>query len=96
MNRGTCDNDEDDDDDDDGGGGGVGRVMLVVVVEVVMGRVGLIGQGRMGMGRQIVSVDVVVVMESLSPRCVIELLMFPELLVLLWGTPQGLVTPARV
>ena len=95
MNRGTCDNDEDDD-DDDGGGGGVGRVMLVVVVEVVMGRVGLIGQGRMGMGRQIVSVDVVVVMESLSARCVIELLMFPELLVLLWGTPQGLVTPARV
>ena len=35
MNRGTCD-----DDDDDGGGGGVGRVMLVEVVEVVMGRVG--------------------------------------------------------
>ena len=94
MNRGTCDND--DDDNDDGGGRGVGRVMLVVVVEVVMGRVGLIGQGRMGMGRQIVSVDVVVVMESLSARCVIELLMFPELLVLLWGTPQGLVTPARV
>ena len=38
MNRGTCDND--DHDDDDGGGGSVGRVMLVVVVEVVMGRVG--------------------------------------------------------
>ena len=95
MNRGTCDND-DDDDNDDSGGRGVGRVMLVVVVEVVMGRVGLIGQGRMGMGRQIVSVDVVVVMESLSPRCVIELLMFPELLILLWGTHQGLVTPARV
>ena len=95
MNRGTCDND-DNEDDDDGGGGGVGRVMLVVVVEVVMGRVGLIGQGRMGMGRQIVSVDVVVVTESLSPRCVIELLMFLELLILLWGTPQGLVTPASV
>ena len=28
--------------------------------------------------------------KSLSPRCVIELLM------LVWGTPQGLVTPARV
>ena len=40
MNRGTCDNDDDDDDDDGGGGGGVGRVMLVEVVEVVMGRVG--------------------------------------------------------
>ena len=38
MNRGTCDND--DDDNDDGGGRGVGRVMLVAVVEVVMGRVG--------------------------------------------------------
>ena len=50
----------------------------------------------MGMGRQMVSVDVVVVMESLSPRCVIELLMFLELLMLLWGTPQGLFTPARV
>ena len=36
MNRGTCGND---DDDDDGGGGSVGRVMLVVV-EVFMGRVG--------------------------------------------------------
>ena len=35
MSRGTCDKD-----DDDGGGGGVGRVMLVEVVEVVMGRVG--------------------------------------------------------
>ena len=34
MNRGTCDK------DDDGGGGGIGRVMLVEVVEVVMGRVG--------------------------------------------------------
>ena len=77
MNRGTCVNDEDD--DDDAGGGGVNRVMLVVVVEVVMGRVGLIGQGRMGMGRQIVSVDVVVVTESLSPCCLIELLMFLEL-----------------
>ena len=44
MNCGRCDND---DDDDDGGGGG-GRVMLVVVVEVVMGRVGRIGQGRRG------------------------------------------------
>ena len=44
----------------------------------------------MGMGRQVVSVDVVVVTESLSPRCVIELLM------LLGGTPQGLVPPARV
>ena len=44
----------------------------------------------MGMGRQRVSGDVVVVTESLSPRCVIELLM------LLWGTPQGLFTPARV
>ena len=38
MNRGTCDND--DDDNDDSGGRGVGRVMLVAVVEVVMGRVG--------------------------------------------------------
>ena len=38
MNRGTCDND--DNNDDDGGGWGVGRVMLVEVVEVVMGRVG--------------------------------------------------------
>ena len=38
MNHGTCDNDEDD--DDDGSGGGVGRVMLVEVVGVVMGRVG--------------------------------------------------------
>ena len=36
MNRGTCDND--DDDNDDSCGRGVGRVMLVV--EVVMGRVG--------------------------------------------------------
>ena len=36
MNRGTCDND----DNDDGGGGGVGRLMLVEVGEVVMGRVG--------------------------------------------------------
>ena len=44
----------------------------------------------MGLGRQMVSVDVVVVTESLSPRCVIELLM------LLWGTPQGLFTPTRV
>ena len=50
----------------------------------------------MGMGRQMVSVDDVVVMESLSPCCVIELLMFLESLLLLWGTPQGLVTPARV
>ena len=41
-------------------------------------------------------VDVVVVTESLSPRCVIKLLMFLELLMLLWGTPQGLVTPAHV
>ena len=38
MNRGTCDNDNNY--DDDGGCRGVGRVMLVVVVEVVMGRVG--------------------------------------------------------
>ena len=38
MNRGTCDND--DDDNDDSGGRGVGRVMPVLVVEVVMGRVG--------------------------------------------------------
>ena len=38
MNRGTCDND--DNNDDDGGGWGVGRVMLMEVVEVVMGRVG--------------------------------------------------------
>ena len=45
----------------------------------------------MGMGRQMVSVDVVVVTESLSPRCVIKLLMFLELLILLLGTPQGLV-----
>ena len=37
MNRGTCDNYDHDDDD---GGGSVGRVMLVVVVEAVMGRVG--------------------------------------------------------
>ena len=43
-----------------------------------------------------VNVDVVVVTESLSPCCAIELLMFLELLMLLWGTPQGLVTPARV
>ena len=50
----------------------------------------------MGMGQQMVSVDVVVVTESLSRRCVIELLMFLELLMLLWGTPKGLVTPARV
>ena len=33
---------------------------------------------------------------SLSPRCAIELLMFLELLMLLWGSPQGLVTPARL
>ena len=39
MNRGTCDND-DDDDIDDSGGRGVCRVMLVVVFEVVMRRVG--------------------------------------------------------
>ena len=58
----TCDNDDDDDDDD--GGGGVGRVMLVVVVEVVMGRVGRIGYRHMGMGHQMVSVDVVVVTEE--------------------------------
>ena len=63
MNRGTCDND--DGDDDDGGGGVGGRAMLVVVIEVVMKRVGRIGQGRMGMGRRMVGVDVVVVMESL-------------------------------
>ena len=50
----------------------------------------------MGMGRQMVSVDVVVVMESLSPCCVREVLMFLELLMLLWGTPQGLFTPACV
>ena len=50
----------------------------------------------MGMGRQMVSVDDVVVKESLSPWCVIELSMFLELLMLLWGTPQRLVTPARV
>ena len=50
----------------------------------------------MGMGRQLVSVDVVVVTESLSACCVIELLMFLEPLMLLWGTPQGLVTRARV
>ena len=93
MNRGTCDND-DDDDNDDSGGRGVGRVMLVVVVEVVMGRVGLIGQG--GMGRQTMSVDVVVVTGSLSPCCVIELLMFLKRLMLLWGTPQGLVSSPRV
>ena len=31
-----------------------------------------------------------------SPRCAIELIMFLELLMLLWGSPQGLVTPARV
>ena len=54
MNCGRCDND---DDDDDGGGGG-GRVMLVVVVEVVMGRVGRIGQGQRGMGRRMVGVAV--------------------------------------
>ena len=39
MNRGTSDN-NDDDDNDDSGGRGVGRVTLVAVVEVVMGRVG--------------------------------------------------------
>ena len=33
------------------------------------------------------SVDVVVVTESLSCRCIIELLMFLEVLLLLWGTP---------
>lgn len=44
MNCGTCD-------DDDVGGGGGGRVTLVVVFYVVMGRVGQVGQGRMGMGR---------------------------------------------
>ena len=38
MNRGTCDND--DENNDDSVGRGFGRVMLVVVVEVVMGRVG--------------------------------------------------------
>ena len=38
MNRGTCDND--DEDNGDSVGRGVGRVMLVVVVELVMGRVG--------------------------------------------------------
>ena len=32
--------DNGEDDDDDGCGGGVGRVILVEVVEVVMGRVG--------------------------------------------------------
>ena len=37
MNRGTCDND---DENDDSVGRGFGRVMLVVVVELVMGRVG--------------------------------------------------------
>ena len=63
MNCGTCDND--DGDDDDGGGGVGGRAMLVVVVEVVMGRVGRIGQGQMGMRRRMVGVDVVVVTESL-------------------------------
>ena len=41
----------------------------------------------MGMGRQMVSVDVVVVTESLSSRCIIELLMFLKVLLLLWGTP---------
>ena len=51
--------------------------------------------GGRGVGR-VMLVDVVVVTESLSPCCVIELLMFLELLMLLWGTPQGLVTPARV
>ena len=45
----------------------------------------------MGIGRQMVSVDVVVVTETLSPRCVIKLLMFLEMLILLSGTPQGLV-----
>ena len=48
------------------------------------------------MGRQMMSVDVVVVTESLSPCCVIELLMFLKRLMLLWGTPQGLVSPPRV
>ena len=42
----------------------------------------------MGMGRQMVSVDVVVVTESLSPRCAIELVMFLELLMLLWALPR--------
>ena len=38
MNRGTCDND--DENIDDSVGRGFGWVMLVVVVELVMGRVG--------------------------------------------------------
>ena len=50
----------------------------------------------MRIGRQTVSVDVVGVTESLPPCRVIELLMFLEPFMLLWGTPQGLVTPARV
>ena len=37
--------------------------MLVVVIEVVMGRVGRIGQGQIGIGRRMVGVDVVVVTE---------------------------------
>ena len=49
----------------------------------------------MGMGRQMVSVDVVVVMESLPPRYVIELSMFLELLKPVWGTRHGLATPAH-
>ena len=40
--------------------------MLVVVIEVVMGRVGRIGQGQIGIGRRMVEVDVVVVTESLG------------------------------
>ena len=37
----------------------------MLVVEVVMGRVGRIGQGQIGIGRRMVGVDVVVVTESL-------------------------------
>ena len=66
MNCGRCD-------DDDVGGGGGGRVTLVVVFYVVMGRVGQVGQGRMGMGRwmvgvevKVVLVNIVVVMDSLG------------------------------
>ena len=69
MNCGRCD-------DDDVGGGGGGRVTLVVVFYVVMGRVGQVGQGRMGMGRwmvgvevKVVLVNIVVVMDSLGLFC---------------------------
>ena len=68
MNHGTCDND--DDDDDGGGRGGYGKGW--------MNR-----PGANGNGAQMVSVDVVLVTESLSPRWIIELLKYSNGVVLL-------------